>query len=127
MLVLSRRMGESVVIGDDIVITVLEYRGDVVRIGVEAPRHIQVRRAELLAELAETNRAAASPGEGAVAGLSRLVSGSGSGSASGSGSGRPQPRPVEQASDPGAEPESGPAPEDARPRPRPPRLGPPTA
>ncbi|MDX6300069.1 MAG: carbon storage regulator [Nocardioidaceae bacterium] len=115
MLVLSRRMGESVVIGDDIVITVLEYRGDVVRIGVEAPRHVQVRRAELLAELAETNRAAASPGEGAVAGLSRLVS----------GSGRPQPPPTEQASGPGPEPESGPAREDARPRPRPPRLGPP--
>jgi carbon storage regulator len=116
MLVLSRRMGESVVIGDDIVITVLEYRGDVVRIGVEAPRHVQVRRAELLAELAETNRAAASPGEGAVAGLSRLVS----------RSGRPQPRPAEQASDPVPDAESGPAPEDTRPRPRPPRLGPPT-
>jgi carbon storage regulator len=118
MLVLSRRMGESVVIGDDIVITVLEYRGDVVRIGVEAPRHVQVRRAELLAELAETNRAAASPGEGAVAGLSRLVSGS--------GSGRPQPRADEEAADPGPTPGSGPAPEDARPRPRPPRLAPPT-
>jgi carbon storage regulator len=75
MLVLSRRVGESLVIGDEITITVLEQRGDVVRIGVDAPRHIQVRRQELLAEVAETNRAAASPAAGAVAGLSRLVSG----------------------------------------------------
>ena len=74
MLVLSRRVGESLVIGDEITITVLEQRGDVVRIGVDAPRHIQVRRQELLAEVAETNRAAASPAAGAVAGLSRLVS-----------------------------------------------------
>jgi carbon storage regulator len=74
MLVLSRRVGESVVIGDDVVVTVLEVRGDVVRVGVDAPRSVQVRRQELLAQVAETNRAAASPGPHAVAGLSRLVS-----------------------------------------------------
>jgi len=73
MLVLSRRLGESVVIGDDIVVTVLEVRGDVVRIGVDAPREVQVRRQELLAEVAESNRAAASPDPEAVAGLSELV------------------------------------------------------
>lgn len=74
MLVLSRRVGESVVIGDDVVVTVLEVRGDVIRVGVDAPRHVQVRRQELLAELEETNRAAASPSADAVAGLSKLVS-----------------------------------------------------
>lgn len=74
MLVLSRRVGESVVIGDDVVVTVLEVRGDVIRVGVDAPRHVQVRRQELLAELEETNRAAASPSPDAVAGLSKLVS-----------------------------------------------------
>lgn len=73
MLVLSRRVGESIVIGDDIVVTVLEVRGDVVRVGVDAPRSVQVRRQELLAELAESNRAAASPSAEAVAGLSRLI------------------------------------------------------
>lgn len=73
MLVLSRRVGESVVIGDDVVVTVLEVRGDVVRLGVDAPRSVPVRRQELLAELAESNRAAASPGADAVAGLSRLM------------------------------------------------------
>lgn len=75
MLVLSRRVGDSVVIGDDVVVTVLEVRGDVVRIGVDAPRDVAVRRQELLAELAESNRAAASPSPGAVNDLSKLVSG----------------------------------------------------
>jgi carbon storage regulator len=73
MLVLSRRLGESVVIGDDIVITVLEVRGDVVRIGVDAPRSVPVRRQELLEELAETNKSAASPDPAAVADLSKLA------------------------------------------------------
>ncbi|HET7388202.1 MAG TPA: carbon storage regulator CsrA [Nocardioidaceae bacterium] len=75
MLVLSRRIGESIVIGDDVVVTVLEIRGDVVRVGVDAPREVQVRRQELLTEVAEANRGAASPAPDAVAGLSRLISG----------------------------------------------------
>ena len=75
MLVLSRRLGESVVIGDDVVVTVLEVRGDVVRIGVDAPRSVAVRRQELLEEVAATNKQAASPDPAAVADLSRLVGG----------------------------------------------------
>jgi carbon storage regulator len=70
MLVLSRRLGESVVVGDDITITVLEVRGDVVRIGIDAPRSVRVHRAELLAELADANSGAASPPEAVVASLS---------------------------------------------------------
>ena len=73
MLVLSRRIGESLVIGDDIVVTILEQRGDIIRIGVDAPRHIQVSRQELLTQLAEANRAAASPNSDVVARLSKHV------------------------------------------------------
>jgi carbon storage regulator len=73
MLVLSRRVGDSVVIGDDVVVTVLEVRGDVVRIGVDAPREVAVRRKELLTELADSNRAAASPDPAAIDDLSKLV------------------------------------------------------
>jgi carbon storage regulator len=73
MLVLSRRVGESVVIGDDVVVTVLEVRGDVVRVGVDAPRSVQVRRQELVEAVAEANREAASPDAAAVADLSRAV------------------------------------------------------
>ena len=61
MLVVSRRAGESVVIGDDVIVTILEVRGDVVRVGIDAPRSIAVHRAELLAQLESSNQEAASP------------------------------------------------------------------
>ncbi len=73
MLVLSRRVGESVVIGDNVTVTVLEVRGDVVRIGIDAPRSIAVNRAELLAELQSSNQAAASPSDDAVSALARAL------------------------------------------------------
>jgi len=47
MLVLSRKKDEQLIIGDDIVITVVEVRGDKVRIGVEAPSNISVHRREV--------------------------------------------------------------------------------
>ena len=50
MLVLSRRVGESIVIGDGIMITVLEARGDNIRLGIVAPREVAVNRSELLTE-----------------------------------------------------------------------------
>lgn len=73
MLVLSRRVGESVVVGDDVTITVLEVRGDVVRVGIDAPRSVSVHRAELLQELAVTNQEAASPSQDAVASLAEAL------------------------------------------------------
>ena len=73
MLVLSRRPGESVVVGDDVTITVLEVRGDVIRIGIDAPRSVAVHRAELLQQLESTNLEAASPSEDAVASLSQAL------------------------------------------------------
>lgn len=73
MLVLSRRIGESVVIGDNITVTVLDVRGDVVRIGIDAPRSVAVNRAELLAEVESSNQAAASPSEDAVSKLARAL------------------------------------------------------
>ena len=47
MLVLSRKKNESIVINDDISIVVVEIRGDKVRLGVEAPKHIPVHRREV--------------------------------------------------------------------------------
>jgi len=70
MLVLSRKVGESVVIGDDVTVTILEVRGDIVRVGIDAPRSVAVHRAELLEQLEASNREAASPNEDAVASLS---------------------------------------------------------
>jgi carbon storage regulator len=73
MLVLSRRVGEMIQIGDDVTLTVLEVRGDVVRIGIQAPRSVAVHRSELLAELETSNQQAASPAEGTVEALSRAL------------------------------------------------------
>lgn len=47
MLVFSRKLSEAVVIGDDIVIKVMEVRGNKVRLGIEAPRNITVHRREV--------------------------------------------------------------------------------
>ena len=69
MLVLTRRAGESIVIGDDVRVVVLDVRGDTVRLGIEAPRSVQVHRAEVYAEVQAANAAAANTGDdlGAVA------------------------------------------------------------
>lgn len=66
MLVLSRRPGESIMIGHDVVITVLEVRGDVVRVGIKAPRDVDVHREEVFLELQSANRLAASPSKEVV-------------------------------------------------------------
>jgi len=59
MLVLTRRTNQSLVIGHDITITVLEIRGDQVRIGINAPRDVSVHREEVYAELRRENQRAA--------------------------------------------------------------------
>jgi len=47
MLILSRKSGQSILIGDDIKIRIIEVKGNQVRIGVEAPRNISVHREEI--------------------------------------------------------------------------------
>lgn len=84
MLVLSRRAGESINIGDDVVVTVLEVRGDVVRVGINAPRSVRVHREEVYRELQAANREAAQTDDTAVAALSTLFP-----RASSSGKGQP--------------------------------------
>ncbi len=82
MLVLTRRGGESIVIGDEVRVVVLDVRGDTVRLGIEAPRSVQVHRAEVYAEVQAANAAAVSRLDdlSSVAGrLSRIA--------------RPKPRP----------------------------------
>jgi carbon storage regulator len=62
MLILSRRVNEKIVIGDDVVISVVEVRGDQVKLGIEAPRNVKVFRQEVFDAIQEENRrAAASP------------------------------------------------------------------
>lgn len=59
MLVLTRRIGERVLIGDDIEVTVLEVKGDSVRIGIQAPRETRIHRAEIVAAVERENVSAA--------------------------------------------------------------------
>jgi carbon storage regulator len=59
MLVLSRQRDESIIIGDDIEITVVDIRGDKVRLGVSAPKEISVHRKEVYDAIRRENREAA--------------------------------------------------------------------
>ena len=72
MLVLSRRVGERLVIGDDIVITVIDVRSDGVRIGIDAPRHVRVNRAEILEAVTRANQEAAAADDAALDSLRAL-------------------------------------------------------
>lgn len=58
MLVLTRKIGEKILIGDDIVISVLDVRGDSIRIGVDAPRGLKIQRDEVVRAVLESNIAA---------------------------------------------------------------------
>ena len=58
MLVLTRRPNQSIVIGRDVVITILEVRGDQVRVGIKAPREVTVHREEVYAEIRRENQRA---------------------------------------------------------------------
>ena len=53
MLILSRRVGESLMIGDDVTVTVLGVKGNQVRIGVNAPRDVEVHREEIYSRIKE--------------------------------------------------------------------------
>lgn len=55
---MSRRVGERLVIGNDIVLTVLDVRSDGVRIGIDAPRDVKITRAEILEAIERENAAA---------------------------------------------------------------------
>lgn len=59
MLVLSRKKGESIMIGNDIEITVMDIQGEQVRIGINAPKNIAVHRKEIFIEIQQENKKAA--------------------------------------------------------------------
>jgi len=59
MLALTRKKGESIIIGDNIEVVVLSVQGDLVKIGIEAPRAVPVNRKEIFLQILEQNRRAA--------------------------------------------------------------------
>ncbi|MEX2242733.1 MAG: carbon storage regulator CsrA [Fimbriimonadaceae bacterium] len=58
MLVLTRKVNQSIVIGDDIEVVVLEVRGEQIRLGIKAPRDVVVHRKEIYDQIQEENKAA---------------------------------------------------------------------
>lgn len=55
MLVLSRKANETIKIGDEIEIRIIEVKGDTIRIGIEAPKNIDILRGELVQSISESN------------------------------------------------------------------------
>jgi len=73
MLVLSRRVGERLFIGNDIVVTIIDVRSDGVRVGIDAPREIRVTRAEIFEAVEQHNVEAASADDSALEKLRGLA------------------------------------------------------
>ena len=61
MLILSRKMDQKIKIGEEITVTIIEIRGDQVKIGVEAPKNVKVFRQEIYTPIQIENQAAVSP------------------------------------------------------------------
>lgn len=80
MLVLTRKPNQSIVIGDDIELTVLEVRGDQVRIGINAPRQIPVHRKEIYEQIKRENMKAAQTEPESVEGAEGTIESGGDGS-----------------------------------------------
>ncbi len=62
MLVLTRKKEQSIVINDNIEVTIVDIQGDQVRLGISAPRNISIHRKEVYLEIQEENRRAAQAG-----------------------------------------------------------------
>ncbi len=77
MLVLSRQRDETIMIGDDIEVTVVDIRGDKVRLGITAPREISVHRKEVYEAIRRENRAAAQVKPEDLSGIARAGGGGG--------------------------------------------------
>ncbi|MFW5688041.1 MAG: carbon storage regulator CsrA [Spirochaetota bacterium] len=59
MLILARRINETIVIGDSIRVSVVDIKGDQIKLGIEAPRHVKVYRQEVYEAIQDENREAA--------------------------------------------------------------------
>lgn len=63
MLALARKVNESIILNDNIEVTVLEVKGDQVKIGINAPKDVPIYRKELFVQIQEANAAAANTGK----------------------------------------------------------------
>lgn len=73
MLVLARRINESIMIGDDIEVVVVDIKGDQIKLGIRAPRSVSVHRAEVYKEIQEQNKEAAKTAPQSLENLGALL------------------------------------------------------
>ena len=73
MLILSRKTYQQIKIGDDITLTIIEIRGDQVKIGVEAPKSIKVFRQEVFSAIKSENTAALNVNTDSIGALSKML------------------------------------------------------
>ena len=76
MLVLTRKLGESIAIDDEIKIVVVQIKGRQVRLGIEAPRHTKIHREEVYIAIQEQNKSAAESQPNEVKKVAKLLSAS---------------------------------------------------
>jgi carbon storage regulator len=74
MLILARRIGESIMIGDQVELSVVDIKGDQVKLGIKAPSQVKVYRKEVYAAIQEENRAAAAAAPQSLPKLEGLIS-----------------------------------------------------
>ena len=73
MLILSRKTDQQIKIGDDITLTIIEIRGDQVKIGVEAPKSIKVFSQEVFSAIKSENTAALNVNTDSIGALSKML------------------------------------------------------
>ena len=73
MLVLTRKLGESIVIGNHVRVTVLDMQGKQIRLGIEAPTEVSVHRGEVYERIEAENKAAAEPVHADLSKLTQVV------------------------------------------------------
>jgi carbon storage regulator len=93
MLILTRKPGESLYIGDNVKVTIVEIKGNQIRVGIEAPSDLRIYREEIFLQILDENKKAA---EGAVDSSLDQLSGGWKGVAGGASSGAEQ-RPLKRA------------------------------
>ncbi len=75
MLILTRKLGESITIGDDIKVSILGVRGRQVRLGIDAPTTVVVHREEIYVKIQAENRQAAKGIKGDLMGVVKMIKG----------------------------------------------------
>ena len=73
MLALTRKLNESIMIGNDVEITILDIKGDQVKLGINAPKSVPVYRKEIYMQILESNKEAVEGNNASIDALNRLL------------------------------------------------------